>query len=73
MTVCSFGRYIKLVDLALHIEKKPYVTAVNDNRTGQVLSGEKIPKLVLKIRNHVPRMRFPSNTFQSFAGPYKYS
>ena len=36
MTVCSFGRYVKLVGLALLIEKKAYVTAVNDNRTGQV-------------------------------------
>ena len=73
MTVCSFGRYVKLVALALLIEKKPYVTAVSDNRTGQVLQGEKIPKLVLKIRNHVPRMRFPNNTFQSFGGPYENS
>ena len=30
MTVCSFGRYVKLVGLALLIEKRPYVTAVND-------------------------------------------
>ena len=29
MTVCPFGRYVKLVGLALPIEKKPYVTAVN--------------------------------------------
>ena len=67
MTVCSFDRKVKLVDLALLIEKRPYVTGVNDiielaiglliefwYLKGIHLLGEKIPKLVLKIRNHVP-------------------
>ena len=54
----TVGRYVKLVGLALLIEKKPYVTAVNDITKlvrslftefwylkGSHLLGEKIPKL----------------------------